>query len=45
MFKWDKCTYNIILNDTMQEHIKTRHQSMNTHDFELSYNDCEIQSH
>ena len=37
------------LKDNMQEHIKTKHQSMNTNDFEESYNDstyvCEIQSH
>ena len=49
MFKCDKCTYKTTFNDNMQEHIKTKRQSINTDDFEESYNDstevCEIQSH
>ena len=49
MCKCDKCTCKTRLNDNMQEHIKTKRQSINTDDFEESYNDytevCEIQSH
>lgn len=49
VFECDKCTYRTRLNKNMQDHIKTKHQSMNTDDFEESYNDStevyEIQSH
>jgi hypothetical protein len=49
VFECDKCTYRTRLNKNMQDHIKTKHQSMNTEDFEESYNDStevyEIQSH